>query len=323
MVEQETGPASNSISPVRVRRYGSPSFGSPDWFEWSFYCAPGYKGGILLFNSSTNRYIVRRTFKVMGPTVPNTYQFPIQFEAVDTYTDDSESPDPEDNQSPADARDMALLRQDNRGSVRTSPQRPPDSLQTMPQTIAPPLPCASTMPPPPVTVVPPAVPVTSSNRSRAKKSKAGDSLANTPHNPSALSVSTYRTRLPCVMDALLDQSATMEQFSQQVDSYIKQRPANLYKPLQKRAQSIGQALYKKPAPVQSYCYQAKTRVSRPLNPSVVLQDVVFRIPRSMSDAASSPQRDRWIEAKDKECNSFKQRQTYKLPSIPISEIPKH
>ena len=123
----------------------------------------------------------------MGPTVPNTYQFPIQFEAVDTYTDDSESPDPEDNQSPADARDMALLRQDNRGSKRTSPQRPPDSLQTMPQTIAPPLPSASTMPPPPVTVVSPAVPVTSSNRSRAKKSKACDSL-----------VILHTTRLPCL-----------------------------------------------------------------------------------------------------------------------------
>ncbi len=120
------------------------------------------------------------------------------------------------------------------------------------------------------------------------------------------------------MDTLLDQSVTMEQFTQQVDSYIKQLPANLHKPLQKRVQSIGQALYKKPEPAQAYCFQAKTRVPRPFNnPSVVLQDVVFRIPRSMSDAESSPQRDRWIEAKDKECNSFKERQTFKLPSILI------
>jgi hypothetical protein len=258
----------------------------------------------------------------MGPTLPNTYQFPIQFEAVDTYTDDSESPNPEHDHSPSDARDMALLRQDNRGSARSSSPRPPDSLQTMPQMIAPPLPSSST-PPPVTSVVFPAVPVPSSNRSRVKKTKAGDSLANTPHNSSALSVSNYRTQLPSLMDTLLDRSVTMEQFSQQVDSYIKQLPGNLHKPLQKRAQSIGQALYKKPEPVQAYCYQAKTRVPRPLNPSVVLQDVVFRIPRSMSDAESSPQRDRWIEAKDKECNSFKERQTYKLPSIPISQIPKH
>ena len=64
----------------------------------------------------------------MGPTVPNTYQFPIQFEAIDTYTDDSEGPDPEDNQSPADAQDMALLRQEKRGSVKTSARRRPDPL---------------------------------------------------------------------------------------------------------------------------------------------------------------------------------------------------
>ena len=40
------------------------------------------------------------------------------------------------------------------------------------------------------------------------------------------------------------------------------------------------------------------------------------------EADSSPQRQMWMEAKDKECNSFKERQTYKVPSIPISEIPK-
>ena len=87
-------------------------------------------------------------------------------------------------------------------------------------------------------------------------------------------------------------------------------PANLHKPLQKRAQIIGQALYKKPEVAQVYAFQAKTRVSRPINsPSVVLPDSsVFRIPRSMMEADSSPQRQMWMEAKDKECNSFKERQ---------------
>jgi hypothetical protein len=283
------------------------------FITYSVGCAPGYKGGILLFNPSTKRYIVRRTFKVMGPTMPNTYQFPIQFEAVDTYTDDSESPDPEDNQSPADAQDMALLRQEKRGSLKTSPQRVPDSLQTLPKTTNnQPLHPPTVIPVVPVVpVVPPDIPVASSNRSRTRKTKPGDSLAKIPHAPSsALSVSTYRSQLPTLMDRLLDQSVTVKKFSEQVDSYIKQLPAKLHKPLQKRAQIVSQALYKKPEPKQLYCYQAKTRVSRPLNPSVVLQDVVFRIPRSMSDAESSPERDRWKEAKDKECNSFKERQTY-------------
>ena len=62
------------------------------FMTYSVGCAPGYKGGILLFNPNTKRYIVRRTFKVIGPSVPKDYQFPIQFEAVDTYVDDAEIP---------------------------------------------------------------------------------------------------------------------------------------------------------------------------------------------------------------------------------------
>ena len=156
-----------------------------------------------------------------------------------------------------------------------------------------------------------------------KKSTPGNSLMNIP---AALSVSTYRSQLPLLMDNLLDKSVSMDEFSHQLDTYIQQLPANLHKPLQKRAQIIGQALYKKPEVAQVYAFQAKTRVSRPIQSSpssVVLQDSsVFRIPRSMMEAASSPQSKMWMEAKDKECNSFKERQTYKLPSIPISEIPK-
>lgn len=43
----------------------------------------------------------------------------------------------------------------------------------------------------------------------------------------------------------------------------------------------------------------------------------------MTEAYLSPQREHWIIAKDKECNSFKERRTYITPSIPISEIPKN
>ncbi len=42
----------------------------------------------------------------------------------------------------------------------------------------------------------------------------------------------------------------------------------------------------------------------------------------MRDVLSSPLSAHWLAAKDKECNSFKEKQTYRMPSIPISEIPK-
>jgi hypothetical protein len=61
-----------------------------------------------------------------------------------------------------------------------------------------------------------AIPVTPSNRSRTRKTKPGDSLANIPHAPSALSVSTYRSQLSSLMDRLLDLSVTVEKFSEQV-----------------------------------------------------------------------------------------------------------
>jgi len=48
----------------------------------------------------------------------------------------------------------------------------------------------------------------------------------------------------------------------------------------------------------------------------------WKIPRSMKEALSSDQKQSWIDAKDKECNSFKERNTYVLPSVPIDQIPK-
>ena len=121
------------------------------------------------------------------------------------------------------------------------------------------------------------------------------------------------------MDNLLDASVSLEDFTSQIDSHIQQLPLQLQKPLKKRTEHVAQALYQKPVEtVQTYSFQAKTRVSRPINPSVVLQDSTFRIPRNMTEAYSSPQREHWIIAKDKECNSFKERRTYITPSIPIS-----
>ena len=228
------------------------------FITYSVGCAPGYKGGILLFNPTTKRYIVRRTFKVMGPTMPLDYHVPIQFEATDTYTDDSESPDPEDNLSPADEQDLELLHQDKRQSASSTPnhQAPPrDSLQLLPQNSSSVLPPNNTLiPSVPSSVTPTPIAPVSVNRSRAKKSAPGDSLVNIR---AALSVSTYRSQLPLLMDNLLDNSVSMDDFSHQLDTYIQQLPANLHKPLQKRAQIIGQALYKKPEVAQVYAFQTK------------------------------------------------------------------
>ena len=56
---------------------------------YSVGVAPEYKGGLLLFNPETKRYIVRRSFKVIGPKIPLPYSTPVEFEAVDTYSDDA------------------------------------------------------------------------------------------------------------------------------------------------------------------------------------------------------------------------------------------
>ena len=41
-------------------------------------CAPEHKGGLLLFNPATKRYIIRRSFKVLGPSMPGPQAAPIQ-----------------------------------------------------------------------------------------------------------------------------------------------------------------------------------------------------------------------------------------------------
>ena len=42
----------------------------------------------------------------------------------------------------------------------------------------------------------------------------------------------------------------------------------------------------------------------------------------MKKALSNVHRESWIEAKDKECSSFEERQTYIIPRIPIADIPR-
>lgn len=64
--------------------------------------APGYKGGILLFNPETKKYIVRRTFKPLGPKAPvsTTYKLPIEYDTefvdVPVSSDDRFNPDNHD-----------------------------------------------------------------------------------------------------------------------------------------------------------------------------------------------------------------------------------
>ena len=41
--------------------------GGRSFRTYSVGCAPNHKGGLLLFNPQTKRYIIRRTFKILGP----------------------------------------------------------------------------------------------------------------------------------------------------------------------------------------------------------------------------------------------------------------
>ena len=122
------------------------------------------------------------------------------------------------------------------------------------------------------------------------------------------------------MDNLISSNAPLEKFSSAVDAYIDALPPQKTSKLKKRKDVVVEALYKKPAvSVTGPAYQGKTRQSRPFDPS---QMISVKIPRTMRDVLNSPLSAHWLAAKDKECDSFKEKQTYKLPSIPISEIPK-
>ena len=157
-----------------------------------------------------------------------------------------------------------ILKQDEtEGRQQPAPR---DSLQLLPPNPPPPVPVVlSHQVAVPSSVPSSAVPSVPSNRSRVKKSTPGNSLMNIP---SALSVSTYRSQLPLLMDNLLDKSVSMDEFSHQLDTYIQKLLTNLHKPLQKRAQIIGQASYKKPEVAQVYAFQAKTSVSLPICSSI-------------------------------------------------------
>ena len=122
------------------------------------------------------------------------------------------------------------------------------------------------------------------------------------------------------MDNLISSNAPLDKFSSAVDAYIDALPPQKTSKLKKRKDVVVEALYKKPAvSVTGPAYQGKTRQSRPFDPS---QMISVKIPRTMRDVLNSPLSAHWLAAKDKECDSFKEKQTYKIPSIPISEIPK-
>ena len=58
----------------------------------SIGCAPGYKGGILLYNPTTKRtIIVRRTFKAFGADAPvsTVYTMPVEYDTFDVKIDEN------------------------------------------------------------------------------------------------------------------------------------------------------------------------------------------------------------------------------------------
>jgi hypothetical protein len=301
-------------------------------------CAPEHKGGLLLFNPATKRYIIRRSFKVLGPSMPGPYAAPIQFEATDTYTDDSDGPEISDNllqRHPADI-DSRLHTGDslqklgalskspsaassssksaNFRSNRSSSSVSSSSASRPPQAPSSPVPAVPSSPTSSSSALPalPAAPATVPLRRRAQGIR--DSLGTVPAS------ARHACALSAVMDDLISSDAPLDKFSSAVDAYIDALPPQKTSKLKKRKDVVVEALYKKPAVSDTGpAYQGKTRQSRPFDPS---QMISVKIPRTMRDVLSSPLSAQWLAAKDKECDSFKEKQTYKLPSIPISEIPK-
>ena len=113
-------------------------------------------------------------------------------------------------------------------------------------------------------------------------------IAREAHVPVSAAAHGYRRRQDLVFDILY--------------AYIDALPPQKTSKLKKRKDVVVEALYKKPA-----AYQGKTRQSRPFDPS---QMISVKIPRTMRDVLNSPLSAHWLAAKDKECDSFKEKQHY-------------
>ena len=163
-------------------------------------------------------------------------------------------------------------------------------------------------------------PVARRGRGGSRVRNIQDSLQSLQSSASVAPLAHFA--LNAVMDNLMDQSVSSTQFTSLIDAYIRSLPEPLHKDLHSRQQVVTQAIYKKaPAAAPAHvAFQAKTRVSRPIDSNSVSKS--WTAPRSMKEALSNAHRQSWIEAKDKECNSFKERQTYITPRIPIADIPK-
>ena len=210
--------------------------------------------------------------------MPGPYAAPIQFEATDTYTEDSDGPEISDNllqRHPADI-DSRLHTGDslqhlgslskspsaassssksanfrsNRSSSSVSsnsatrpPRAPPSSAPA-----APPSPISSSPAPP----APPASAAAVPLRRRAQGIR--DSLGT------AFSTTRHACALSAVMDNLISSNAPLDKFSSAVDAYIDALPPQKTSKLKKRKDVVVEALYKKPAvSVTGPAYQGKTR----------------------------------------------------------------
>lgn len=233
------------------------------------------------------------------------YSTPVEFEALDTYSDDADDQD--------------------EPSTTIMPNTAPPPTQSRPATLNVPVAPSITPQLHPISPLvsnntPAPAPVARRGRGSSRVQNIQDSLQSLQSSSSAAPLAHFA--LNAVMDNLMDQSVSSIQFASLIDAYIRSLPEPLHKELQSRQQVVTQAIYRKaPAVAPSQvAFQAKTRVSRPIDSNTVSKS--WAAPRSMKEALSSAQRQSWIEAKDKECNSFKERQTYITPRIPIADIPK-
>jgi hypothetical protein len=110
-----------------------------------------------------------------------------------------------------------------------------------------------------------------------------------------------------------------QQFNKIVDEYIQSLPTPLHPVLRGRKELVSKAVFRKAAVAEPlFALQAQQQQQQ----HEQQQYKAWKIPRSLKEALATEQRQSWLDAKDKECNSFKERQTYVLPSVPIDQIPK-
>jgi hypothetical protein len=262
-------------------------------------CAPGFRGGLVLFNPATKRTVIRRTFKVIGqtPQSHNYFKLPATLEAID------------------DVDEEALISTD----VLDEPFDAVDDPAEVP-TAAPTLAPATPLP-----VITPATHV-------QRKQHKNKSKCDIPFTDEVIAEAIHELMLrlhPVKAGSVRIRNNTTHYLARQKqEKYIKiirKRLRLKHKLCNSDLSTWRLALESELAGLLGADTltpaAATAMVSSPSKYTSVGLKAVQR-PLSMKQAILRPDKDEFVAAKNGELESMRKHNVFKIPDIPLAQIPK-